>query len=424
MIHSCEFIKKGETVIGMERMLQKRDNTIATILANYAPVKDAKGSVTHVIAAWQDITERKQAEDQLTYQANLLAIANDAIIACDHKEQITFWNPAAERMYGWKASEALGKTSEDLLLPVTTAREQQVKAERRILFEQGDTLQGECIMHRKDHSPFWVEYTSRAFIEKDGRVSGYVAVHRDITERKSLEQQKNNFLSLASHELRTPITTIQGLAEILQLCLASGQPLDSPRSVHAISSIAEQSHYLTRLIEEMLDLSRLDQAQLLLHLAPHDLLRTLVRVIESQAVTTKQHEIHLVPDGLPASETLIGFFDEERIIQVLSNLISNAIKYSPRGGLIEIGLEQTLERPDEALIWVRDRGIGIPAEALPHIFERFYRASKLEQAMSGLGIGLYLAKEIIARHEGRIWVESVEGAGSTFYVLLPLGKLS
>lgn len=167
--------------------------------------------------------------------------------------------------------------------------------------------------------------------------------------------------------------------------------------------------------------TRLDQAQLLLHPATHDLLRTLVQVIESQAVTTKQHDIRLVLDGLQASETLIGSFDEARIIQVLGNLISNAIKYSPFGGEIEIGLKHALEQPDEALIWVRDRGIGIPANALPHIFERFYRSGKLDRAMSGLGIGLYLVKEIVTRHGGRVWVESIEGAGSTFYVLLPLG---
>ncbi len=131
---------------------------------------------------------------------------------------------------------------------------------------------------------------------------------------------------------------------------------------------------------------------------------------------------HLLTDleGLQQTDTLIGWFDEGRMIQVLSNLMSNAIKYSPTGGEIEIGLRHTSTEHDEALIWVKDVGIGIPADAIPHIFERFHRASNLNRSVSGLGIGLYLAKELVIRHGGRIWVESTEGRGSTFYIRLPL----
>ncbi len=232
--------------------------------------------------------------------------------------------------------------------------------------------------------------------------------------------QKNDFLSMASHELRTPITSIQGCAEVLQLLMARGQIVDSPHSIRAINTIVEQSQHLTRLIEEMLDLTRLEHAKLPFQLAPHDLLSILVKVIESQAVVTRQHDLRLALDGLQASDWVIGYFDEQRIVQVLSNLISNAIKYSPNGGEIEIGLQHTLEKPGEALIWVRDGGIGIPADALPHIFEQYYRSDKLDRAMNGLGIGLYLVKEIVTRHGGRVWVESSEGDGSTFYMLLPL----
>jgi two-component system sensor histidine kinase VicK len=129
-----------------------------------------------------------------------------------------------------------------------------------------------------------------------------------------------------------------------------------------------------------------------------------------------------VLEGLQVGEVLIGCFDEERLIQVLNNLISNAIKYSPRGGEIEIGVRQTPEHPEEVLIWVRDHGIGITAGALSHIFERFYRSDQLGRGIAGLGIGLYLVKEFVTRHGGHVWAESSEGVGSIFYVQLPLSK--
>jgi PAS domain S-box-containing protein len=286
---------------------------------------------------------------------------------------------------------------------------------------RGETVSGrEMRVARPDGRNVVLLCSAAPLRSEGGVITGAVVVFQDITERKSLEQHKNEFLSMASHELRTPITTIQGLAEILQQLSSSGQSLDTPRSLRAITIMAEQSQHLTRLIEEMLDFSRLEQAQLVFYPAPHDLLRTLVLVVESQAVTTRKHGIRLVLDGLQANDTLIACFDEERMVQVLNNLISNAIKYSPGGGEIELGLQRSLEQPDEALIWVRDHGIGIPANVLPHVFERFYRSGKLDCAMSGLGIGLYLVKEIVTCHGGRVWVESIEGVGSTFYVQLPL----
>ena len=119
---------------------------------------------------------------------------------------------------------------------------------------------------------------------------------------------------------------------------------------------------------------------------------------------------------------LRGCFDEQRMIQVLNNLMNNAIKYSPKGSLIEVGLRWTSTQPDEALLWVKDSGVGIPQSELNSIFERFHRVSSTDRSIGGLGVGLYLVREIVTRHAGRVWVESVEGKGSTFYVLLPLNS--
>jgi signal transduction histidine kinase len=130
----------------------------------------------------------------------------------------------------------------------------------------------------------------------------------------------------------------------------------------------------------------------------------------------------MVAKGLAAADMVIGYFDKQRVRQIMNNLISNAIKYSPNGSEIEVGLQRTLENPDEALIWVRDHGIGIPRNEVHLIFQRFHRASNLEKSMSGLGLGLYLVQELVTRHKGRVWVESTEDEGSTFYILLPLNS--
>lgn len=284
----------------------------------------------------------------------------------------------------------------------------------------------EMLVTKPDGSKGVILCSSTPLSAESGSATGAIIVFQDITIKKSLEQHKNEFLAIAGHELRTPITTIQGLAEILQMQTEAGQSLDSPRCLRALNSITTQSQLLKRLIQELLDLFRIDaqvdHTQLLLKPALHDLLTVVTEALESQRAITKKHEFHLVLEGLEPTDTLIGCFDKDRITQVLTNLVDNAIKYSPTGGEIEVGLRYSANISGEALIWVKDHGIGIAAKELSHIFERFYRASNLDPAMSGFGLGLYLVKDMVTRHQGRIWTESTEGVGSTFYVLLPLSK--
>ncbi|MEO8954152.1 MAG: ATP-binding protein [Ktedonobacteraceae bacterium] len=289
----------------------------------------------------------------------------------------------------------------------------------------GETVNNlETVVTRPDDSHIFTLCSSTPLRTANGDITEAVLVFQDITERMSLEQHKNIFLSMASHELRTPVTAIQGFAELLQHVAAQGENLSDPFVLRAIENIVAQSEILSHLIEEMLDLSRIEQAYLSLSCASHDLIKMLTSLVETMASTSRRHHLRLVLDGRQASDQLPGWFDERRIMQVLSNLVSNAIKYSPAGGEIEVGLRWTHERPEEALLWVRDEGIGIAQAEIPLIFKRFYRVSTLDPSMSGLGIGLYLVKDLITRHGGRIWVKSVEGKGSTFFVVLPLSHES
>ncbi len=277
-------------------------------------------------------------------------------------------------------------------------------------------------MNRPDGRPLFLLCSSAPLWAATGEISEAVLVFQDITQQVSLEQQKNAFISAVGHELRTPVTVIQGYAELLVQHARQGQDLTGPMSLRATSMMVTQTTLLAHLIEEMLTLSRSEQTDLTITRAPADLIATLGAVVEGMASTSTRHHLRLVLEGKQESEQLRGWFDAARLTQVLSNLMSNAIKYSPAGGEVEVGMRWTPELPEEALIWVRDQGIGIAPAEIPAIFQRYYRASSLDPSISGLGIGLALARDLITRHGGSIRVESTEGSGSTFFVWLPLSQ--
>ncbi len=292
----------------------------------------------------------------------------------------------------------------------------------------GETISSqETIVPKPNGKQAVILSSSAPLLSEDKIITGAVIVFQDITAQKSVEEQKNEFLSIASHELRTPITAIQGFAEILQLQLGQelGQGQEQKQeSSRAADIIIEQTELLTRLVDEMLDLTRIDNMQLTLHPVRSNLVNLVKKSIEIQSSTSHRHTISLKLEGLAETETLIGSVDEKRFGQIMNNLISNAIKYSPDGGEIEVGLRSPVDSPDRALLWIKDAGLGIAPHELPHIFKRFHRSSSLDPAITGLGIGLYLVKELVSRHGGQIWAESIEGIGSTFYVQLPLNGSS
>jgi signal transduction histidine kinase len=246
-----------------------------------------------------------------------------------------------------------------------------------------------------------------------GNVSGVIIYAVDETEQ-------DEFLSLASHELRTPLTSIIGYAVLLQRSLkrlggAKTPKSDFARELHILDMIVLQSRRLSLLIEEMLDITRIRSEQFeLKHKENVNIVELVRRVLEQQ--NNSSHAITLVAQDVE----ITGNYDEGRLEQVLINLISNAIKYSPAGKPIEVRIERNKH---EVTIAVKDEGVGISEEQQKYIFERFYRANTDANAeIEGLGLGLYIAHEIVARHGGRMWLESKLGKGSTFYFSLPLTK--
>jgi len=253
-----------------------------------------------------------------------------------------------------------------------------------------------------------------------GRVTEAVIVFQDITAQKTLEQRKQEFFTVAHHELRTPLTTILGFAELLYTIESDH---GDKRRRDALECMLQEGARLRALLHDLLDVSRLDYAHLNIQRAPHDLLALVRTLVEKYQMTERTHRFRLAIQDVSHLPELVGWIDRLRITQVLENVLMNAVKYSPRDSEIEVGLRRLTEVDGavrEALIWVKDQGRGIAACDLAHIFERFYRGGQQDPSISGFGIGLFLAKEIVEGHGGHIWAESTPEQGSTFFIRLPL----
>jgi signal transduction histidine kinase len=224
---------------------------------------------------------------------------------------------------------------------------------------------------------------------------------------------RDAFFSIAAHELRTPITALLGQVHLLRQRIQRASATHDPRDLRSLHVINEQVRRLNKMIGTLLDASRLEAGALGVEREPLDLVQLVGRLIDELRPTLTQHTIEVT--SIAHAPVLA---DPLRLEQVYQNLLSNAVKYSHRGGQIQV---RVAIEEQEALVAVRDQGIGIPPEAQQRIFQRFYRAPNADaERISGLGIGLYVVREIVELHGGRISVESSEGEGSTFTVYLPL----
>jgi signal transduction histidine kinase len=230
---------------------------------------------------------------------------------------------------------------------------------------------------------------------------------------------KDEFLEIASHELKTPVTSIKGHAQMLlrqhgQAANSGDATAQRERALRHANAIDRQSTRLTRLIEQLLEVTGAESKVIALEREPTDLVELALAVVEQFRPVAPLHPITVV--GEPGG--IVAEIDRHRIEQVLFNLVDNAIKYSPEGGAIDV----TLSRDDRfAICAVRDRGVGVASVEHRRVFERFYRATNvIGTSISGMGVGLYISRAIILRHGGRIWLESEPGRGSTFYFSAPL----
>lgn len=244
----------------------------------------------------------------------------------------------------------------------------------------------------------------------DGSFAGYIGSFIDITERKQDEQRKSDFISMVSHELKTPLTSMNGYIQVLQgKAKKSGDELASVM----LNKANKQAARMTTLINGFLNLSRLESGQIHIDRKRFDLAELIKETEEETLAQVSSHQVVFAP-----VETTIVHADRDKIGQVITNLISNAVKYSLPGSTIDVAC---VTHEEKAVISVKDEGMGISQAELPNLFKRYYRANHPgSQHIAGFGIGLYLCCEIIKRHEGNIWAESELGKGSVFYFTLPV----
>lgn len=338
--------------------------------------------------------------------------AFDAIVTLNPSGSIETLNPAAERMFGWGAEE-IGRRDVNVLIDLADNGEGTFLD--RLGASQGaldDGLLRELTGKRRDGETFPADVALGAMDLPTGR--HVVAVIRDITERRRVAEMKDAFVSTVSHELRTPLTSIAGSLGLL----AGGAGGDLPDKAARLIGIAHSnSQRLVRLINDILDVEKLESGKLVLALSPLDLRDIAARSIDGVRGYAEQMGVTLsLGDGEPAP--VRG--DADRLIQVVTNLLSNAAKFSPSGGEVTVTVNPEARI---ARLSVADHGPGIPEEFRARIFGKFAQADSTDtRAKGGTGLGLAIAREIAERHGGRLWFESAEGEGATFHLDLPLNR--
>jgi PAS domain S-box-containing protein len=355
--------------------------------------------------------ERYRAEEMRARLAAIVESSDDAIIGKDLNGIIMTWNRGAERIFGYTAPEVIGKPV-TILIPPDRQDEEPAILERIRAGEGIDHI--ETVRRRKDGTLLDVSLTISPIIDNQGAVVGASKIARDITERRALERQKDAFIGIAAHELRTPVTSIKGYAQLLARRLR-GTGDESTTAM--LEKLDTQIDKLTGLIEDLLDVTRIESGKLLFRPASFEINTLIAEIAEEIQRTAARHTI---VRELGAPVTIVA--DRDRIGQVLTNLLTNAIKYSPHADRVII---RAARDADNICISVQDFGIGIPKAQQARVFERFFRVDGDNRAgYSGLGLGLYIAAEFVKRHGGTIWANGDEGKGTTMTFSLPIAGIA
>jgi len=385
------------------------------------PLHDRDGVHRGFSKITRDLTERREQEERLReseerFRLLLEGIHDYAIYMLDPEGRVTSWNAGAQRITGHSAAEILGTSFERFYPPEEVAAGRPADALRAATLNRRFEDRGWRV--RKDDTNFWAAIIVTALHDADGRLRGFANVVRDLSEKKrieNLEEQGRHlteFLAMLAHELRNPLAPIRSALGIMAINREA-----TPQTAWCRDVIERQTTHLTRLVDDLLDVSRITRGKLSMHTGTIDLNAAVGRAVEAARplIDARKHRLSVsMPPG-----TVVINADMTRIVQVIVNLLNNAAKYTPDGG--EISLSVATER-DDAVIRVKDTGIGIPAHMLEHVFELFTQGERtLARTEGGLGIGLTLARRIITLHGGSIIASSAgTGQGSEFVVRLPL----
>jgi len=448
-----EVFTTGNTFEAKERAVTLlRNEVLETLYLDfvYQPYRDAKENIIGVMATAIDVTSQVMARDKVQHLNEELAATNEELQAANEEQSaaneelaslndaikisqdelelaidaagLGTWdyNPLTDKFSGNDLTKSwFGLQPEDEIdlykatnVISETDRERVINAiDHALTYGSGGNYQIDyTIINPLTNVPREIRASGKALFDEAQQAMRLSGVLQDVTEQKKDEQRKNDFIGIVSHELKTPLTSIKALLQVAALKLKN---LDDAFLKGAVEKANIQVKKMETMITGFLNVSRLESGKMLIDKTDFNLQELLTDIIKETELTLSTHQIQFIPCGPVQIQA-----DHDKISLVVSNLLSNAVKYSPKGKLIEISCEVT---GNTVQVSVKDEGFGIKEEHKEELFERYYRVeSSYTRHISGFGIGLYLCAEIIARHQGRIWVESAEGEGSTFFFSLPL----
>jgi two-component system CheB/CheR fusion protein len=388
------------------------------------PYETLEGQIDGAVIMLVDIDALKRNQEAIARQAELLEHTTDAIFVHDPEGVVQYWNRGAERLYGVSRTEACGKRVQQFM-----SMDRDKTAAARAALARGEQWQGEVTVHKADGAVVIVATNQVSFIET-GRAL-ILETHHDVTEHKQLEQalqqrvqelaladkSKNDFLAMLAHELRNPLAPLRNAVQILKKAPQNVELAERTREL-----IDRQVTNMVRMVDDLLDAARLGRGRIDLHMEALDLQAVLHRAVEATrpAFEMQRHRLSVLAPPVP----VLVRGDATRLEQVFANLLSNAAKYTDPGGEITVTLVVNAQESQraEAVIRVRDNGVGISAEMLPRVFDLFTQADhSLARTQGGLGIGLNIVRRIVELHQGQVSAHSAgPGLGSEFVVHLPV----
>ena len=397
--------------IRLKEINQKVKDLIA---GDYSQVLDLQGSteITNITNNLNDLSEvirltQENLEQESKRLNSILSYMTDGVLATNRRGQITMINDMAKKQLGVQKEDVLNKSILELL-----------KIEDEYELRDLITQIPELTIDSQDVNGEYLSLRVRfALVRREsGFISGLVAVLHDTTEQEKEERERRLFVSNVSHELRTPLTSVKSYLEALD----EGALYD-PVAPDFIKVSLDETNRMMRMVTDLLHLSRIDNATTKLDIELINFTAFITFILNRFDKMRNQDEekkYELVRD-YPITSVWIEI-DTDKMTQVIDNILNNAIKYSPDGGKITVSMKTT---DDQMILSISDKGLGIPKQDLPRIFDRFYRVDRARsRAQGGTGLGLAIAKEIIKQHNGFIWAKSEYGKGSTFTIVLPYDK--
>jgi PAS domain S-box-containing protein len=409
-------VRKGEAVRHFETVRESRNGALVQVSLTVSPIVTPDGTIVGVSRIARDITWQKAAEREAFRLAALVESSEDAIVSKSLDGIVLSWNRAAERMFGYPAAEAIGRSVRLIIPPDRQDEEDRVLARVRAGLAVHPF---ETVRRRKDGTLVDISLAVSPIRNREGVIIGASKIARDISAQKRLtadleaaNRVKDEFLATLSHELRTPLNAVLGYARMIR----AGHFGDDRRN-QAMEVIERNANLLTQLVSDVLDISSTVTGKIRLNTAPSDVVAIMQSAIDVVQPSIEAKRLTLDVTGIKAPIVVVS--DPDRMRQVFWNLLANAVKFTPEGGRIAVDL---LEEDGEAVVTVTDSGVGIGSDFLPFVFQRFRRSDNATRhGFGGLGLGLALVRHFVELHGGRVQAASEgEGRGSTFTVRLPL----